>query len=112
MGLRVTVAVCATSFLLGALFTHWIADALTLWKQPVTDANLLTAASYYTILTRGPAYILYVLGFVVVLGGSTLVWSLKDGEAINFMFDGGSICTLTILSSMHTGVETNDWSKC
>ena len=54
MGIRSTVVFCVTSFLLGGslsrrlwpsltvpsagtLFTHSIADSLTLWKSPITD---------------------------------------------------------------------------
>ncbi|KAH7910656.1 Shr3 amino acid permease chaperone [Hygrophoropsis aurantiaca] len=91
MGLRASVVVCVTSFLLGSLFTHWIADSLTLWKSPVTDEHLWTAAQYYSILTKGPVQILYALFTVIVLGGTTIFWSLRDGEAGNLMFDGGSI---------------------
>jgi hypothetical protein len=76
----------------GALFTHWIADSLTLWKSPVTDEHLWTAASYYSILAKGPVEILYFLSAVVVLGATTILWSLGDGQAGNLMFDGGSIC--------------------
>ncbi|KAH7883963.1 Shr3 amino acid permease chaperone [Phlebopus sp. FC_14] len=91
MGVRASVVVCVTSFLLGSLFTHWIADSLTLWKSPVTDEHLWTAALYYSILTKGPVQILYVLSAIIVLGGTTIFWSLHDGEAGNLMFDGGSI---------------------
>lgn len=78
---------------LGLLFTHWIADSLTLWKSPPTqtDARLWTAATYYSILTRLPPVLLYVYGSVALLGAATLLWSLGDGRAGNFMFDGGSI---------------------
>jgi len=91
MGLRSAVVVCVTSFLLGALFTHWIADSLTLWKSPVTDEHLWIAASYYSILAKGPNEILYFLAAVVTLGGTTILWSLNDMRAGNIMFDGGSI---------------------
>ncbi|KAJ7285926.1 Shr3 amino acid permease chaperone [Mycena rebaudengoi] len=91
MGLRSTVVVCVTSFLLGSLFTHWIADSLTLWKSPVTDEHLWTAALYYSILAKGPPIIFYFLSAIVALGGATILWSLGDGEAGNLMFDGGSI---------------------
>ena len=83
----------------GALFTHWIADSLTLWKSPVTDEHLWTAASYYSILAKGPSEILYFLSAVVILGGTTILWSLNDGEAGNLMFDGGSICKLILYLS-------------
>lgn len=76
----------------GALFTHWIADSLTLWKSPVTDEHLWTAASYYSILTKGPPQILYFLFALLFLGGTTILWSFGDGQAGNLMFDGGSIC--------------------
>lgn len=109
MGVRASVVVCVTSFLLGqfvlitsavmltsnfpgSLFTHWIADSLTLWKSPVTDEHLWTAALYYSILTRAPAQILYVLFAITILGGTTIFWSFNDLEAGNLMFDGGSIC--------------------
>jgi hypothetical protein len=107
MGLRSTIVVCSTSFLLGiyslleytqsssatgSLFTHWIADSLTLWKSPVTDEHLWTAALYYSILAKGPPIIFYFLAAVVALGAVTILWSLGDGEAGNLMFDGGSIC--------------------
>ncbi|KAF9005597.1 Shr3 amino acid permease chaperone [Cyathus striatus] len=91
MGVRSSIVVCVTSFLLGALFTHWIADSLTLWKSPVTDEHLWTAASYYSIIAKGPSEILYFLSAVVLLGGVTILWSLGDGQAGNLMFDGGSI---------------------
>jgi len=86
--------------LLGTLFTHWIADSLTLWKSPVTDEHLWTAALYYSILTKGPVEILYFLSAVVVLGATTILWSLRDGEAGNLMFDGASIflyCTTVVM---------------
>lgn len=109
MGLRASVVVCVTSFLLGleyrcfpliflslsfpgALFTHWIADSLTLWKSPVTDDHLWTAALYYTILAKFPPQISYFLLAIALLGALTVVWSFRDGEAGNLMFDGGSIC--------------------
>ncbi|EGO20974.1 hypothetical protein SERLADRAFT_398042, partial [Serpula lacrymans var. lacrymans S7.9] len=91
MGVRASVVVCVTSFLLGSLFTHWIADSLTLWKSPITDEHLWTAALYYSVLTKGPIQILYVLSTIIVLGATTIFWSLRDGEAGNLMFDGGSI---------------------
>ncbi|KAI0059086.1 hypothetical protein BV25DRAFT_1770898, partial [Artomyces pyxidatus] len=91
MALRVVVIICSTSFLLGLLFTHWIADSLTLWKTPVTDEHLWVSASYYNTLTKGPQYYGWFVGSVVVLGASTIFWSLRDGEAGNLMFDGGSI---------------------
>jgi len=109
MGVRAGVVVCVTSFLLGkswrrhrpqrlniisigTLYTHWIADSLTLWKSPVTDEHLWTAALYYSILAKGPVEILYFLSAVVILGAVTILWSLRDGEAGNLMFDGASIC--------------------
>jgi hypothetical protein len=75
----------------GALFTHWIADSLTLWKSPVTDQNLWIAAAYYSIIARAPPQIFWALSAVVTLGGTTLLWSLNDFRAGNIMFDGGSI---------------------
>ncbi|KAF5365687.1 hypothetical protein D9758_003205 [Tetrapyrgos nigripes] len=91
MGVRAGVVVCAVSFLLGALFTHWIADSLTLWKSPVTEQNLWTAASYYAIIAKGHIYLHYFVAAVVSIGGVTILWNLRDGEAGNLMFDGGSI---------------------
>lgn len=78
----------------GVLFTHWIADSLTLWKslETQTDSRLWTSASYYAILTRMPVNVLYVYIAVTLLGGLTILWSLREGEAGNIMFDGGSIC--------------------
>lgn len=85
----------------GALFTHWIADSLTLWKSAITDEHLWIAASYYSILAKGPVEILYFLSAIVVLGGTTILWSLRDGQAGNILFDGGSICTL-LTTIVHT----------
>ncbi|KIK59742.1 hypothetical protein GYMLUDRAFT_44178 [Collybiopsis luxurians FD-317 M1] len=91
MGIRAAVVVCVTSFLLGSLFTHWIADSLTLWKSPTTDQNIWTAATYYSIIANGPAQIQYAVAAIVLLGVTTILWSLRDGRAGNLMFDGGSI---------------------
>jgi hypothetical protein len=77
----------------GSLFTHWIADSLTLWKSPVTDERLWTAALYYSILAKSTPVIFYFLAVVVAVGGVTILWSLGDGAAGNLMFDGGSICS-------------------
>ena len=82
----------------GALFTHWIADSLTLWKSPVTDEHLWTAAVYYSILAKGPSEILYFFAAVALLGCATIVWSLNDLRAGNIMFDGGSICKFELHS--------------
>ncbi|KAF5357800.1 hypothetical protein D9756_001619 [Leucocoprinus leucothites] len=101
MGARAGIVVCITSFLLGALFTHWIADSLTLWKSPVTDEHLWTAASYYSILTKGPPEILYFLFTVLFLGGTTILWSFGDGQAGNLMFDGGSIFLFGMTAVMY-----------
>ncbi|KAH9857676.1 ER membrane protein SH3-domain-containing protein [Lenzites betulinus] len=92
-GLRMSVVVSATAFLLGLLFTHWIADSLTLWKSPErqTDARLWTAATYYAVLTHGPPQLAYIYGSVALIGATTILWSLRDGRAGNLMFDGGSI---------------------
>ncbi|KAI0691199.1 Shr3 amino acid permease chaperone, partial [Cytidiella melzeri] len=102
-GLRMSVVVGATAFLLGLLFTHWIADSLTLWKTPPTqtDARLWAAATYYSILSRMPPTLLYIHGSVALLGATTLFWSLGDGNAGNFMFDGGSILLYTSAIMMY-----------
>ncbi|KAK7689113.1 hypothetical protein QCA50_007804 [Cerrena zonata] len=91
-GLRTSVFISAVSFLLGLLFTHWIADSLTLWKSPETqtDFRLWTSATYYSILSRMPPALLYLYGGVVSIGATALLWSLGDGQAGNLMFDGGS----------------------
>ncbi|KAI9456450.1 Shr3 amino acid permease chaperone [Russula earlei] len=91
MAIRAAITVSVTSILLGLLFTHWIADSLTLWRTPVTDAHLWTAARYYHVLTKGPPGIGYVVVATASLGAVTILWSLRDGEAGNLMFDGGSI---------------------
>ncbi|KAH9926142.1 Shr3 amino acid permease chaperone, partial [Fomitopsis serialis] len=92
-GLRMSVVFCATSFLLGLLFTHWTADSLTLWKSPdtQTDAHLWAAAAYYAVLARMPASLAYMYAGVAGVGALTILWSLRDGRAGNLMFDGGSI---------------------
>ncbi|KAI0345179.1 hypothetical protein BDW22DRAFT_1426865 [Trametopsis cervina] len=102
-GLRMSVTVSVTAFLLGLLFTHWTADSLTLWKTPSshTDARLWTAATYYSILGRMPSTLLYVYGSVALLGATTLLWSLGDGRAGNFMFDGGSLLLYTSAAMMY-----------
>ncbi|KAG6879529.1 hypothetical protein C0992_001862 [Termitomyces sp. T32_za158] len=116
MGIRAAVVVCVTSFLLGAwfflpitpsdsprgaLFTHWIADSLTLWKSPVTDDHLWTAAAYYSILAKGPPQALWFLASVVVTGCITILSSLGDGQAGNIMFDGGSIFLFGVTVAMY-----------
>lgn len=91
-GLRTSVFISVVSFLLGLLFTHWIADSLTLWKTPETqtDLRLWTSATYYSILSRMPTGLPYVYGAVTFIGATTLLWSLGDGRAGNLMFDGAS----------------------
>ncbi|KAF9793317.1 Shr3 amino acid permease chaperone [Thelephora terrestris] len=90
-GTRVSVVVFATSFLLGLLFTHWIADSLTLWKPPATDERLWMAARYYFVIAQTSIGFLYFFAFVAIGGGFTILWCLREGEAGNLMFDGGSI---------------------
>ncbi|KAI0081371.1 hypothetical protein K474DRAFT_1656488 [Panus rudis PR-1116 ss-1] len=91
-GLRTSIFISAVSFLLGLLFTHWIADSLTLWKSPETqtDLRLWTSATYYAILTHMPPTLVYLYSGVTIVGVVALLWSLMDGEAGNLMFDGGS----------------------
>jgi len=91
MAIRAAITVSVTSILLGLLFTHWIADSLTLWRTPVTDAHLWVAARYYHVLTKGPPGVSYVVAVTATLGAVMILWSLRDGEAGNLMFDGGSI---------------------
>ena len=82
----------------GVLFTHWIADSLTLWKTPVTDAHLWVAARYYNVLTKGVPWVGYIVATTAALGAVTIFWSLCDGEAGNLMFDGASICASLFFS--------------
>jgi len=91
MAIRAAITVSVTSTLLGLLFTHWIADSLTLWKTPVTDAHLWVAARYYNVLTKGASGVGYVVAATATVGAVTILWSLGDGEAGNLMFDGASI---------------------
>jgi len=91
MAIRAAITVSVTSILLGLLFTHWIADSLTLWRTPVTDAHLWVAARYYHVLTKGAPGVGYVVAATAMLGAVMILWSLRDGEAENLMFDGGSI---------------------
>lgn len=63
-----------------------------MWKTPVTDEHLWTAANYYAILAKGPPESRYILAVIAITGGITILWSLRDGQAGNIMFDGGSIC--------------------
>lgn len=74
--------------------THWIADSLTLWKSPLTDAHLYTAASYYSLLATMNVGMAATLVAVVTIGAMALMLSAQDGEAGNLMFDGASICEL------------------
>ncbi|KAG9046534.1 hypothetical protein FS837_004233 [Tulasnella sp. UAMH 9824] len=100
MGLRAAGVTVATSFLLGILFTHWIADSLTLWQSPLTDDHLRTAAIYYSAFATQPQWMTWVLLGVTGVGATSLLASFRDGEAGNVMFDGASIflyiCTIYV----------------
>ncbi|KAJ8078622.1 hypothetical protein PM082_012905 [Marasmius tenuissimus] len=103
MSARAAVVVSATSFLLGSLFTHWIADSITLWKSPTADdTNFWIAASYYALLTKFPQRLCIALGCIIFLGGSTILWSFKDGRAGNLMFDGGSLFLFATTVAVYT----------
>ncbi|KAF9264826.1 hypothetical protein L218DRAFT_862153 [Marasmius fiardii PR-910] len=103
MGVRAAIVVSVTSFLLGSLFTHWIADSITLWKSPTNDdTNFWIAASYYTILTKFPQQLSYALAAIIVLGGTTIIWSFNDGRAGNLMFDGGSLFLFATTLAVYT----------
>ncbi|KIY69986.1 hypothetical protein CYLTODRAFT_392737 [Cylindrobasidium torrendii FP15055 ss-10] len=104
MGFRISVVVCVVGFLLGSLFTHWIADSLTLWKSPVTDEQLWTAVSYYRILANSPPAILWGMSAITAVGGGALLLSIRDGEAGNLMFDGASI--FLFLATLYTYLTT------
>lgn len=72
--------------------THWIADSLTLWRSPLTDAHLWTAAAYYSLLSKMNVYMAAATVAIVTVGFMGLVLSFQDGQAENLMFDGASIC--------------------
>jgi hypothetical protein len=46
------------------------------------------------VLTKGAPGVGYVVAATATLGAVTILWSLRDGEAGNLMFDGASICAL------------------
>ena len=89
------------------MLTHWMADALTLWKVPLTDAHLFTAASYYALLSTMPPTMRWVLVAVVLSGTIALFMSFSDQRAGNLMFDGASICTYFRLTVTQTAVINN-----
>jgi len=91
MAIRASIIVATTSFIIGTLATHFVADSLTLWQSPVTDERLFVAAQYYVLLSQTPIEIFYVIGFITALGTLMIAWSLFDGGAGNLMFDGGSL---------------------
>jgi len=103
MGVRVAGVVVATSFLLGLLFTHWIADSLTLWQSPLTNEHLRTAAIYYASFASLPVWMVLALVTVALAGAASLLASFREGEAGNVMFDGASIflyvCTIYVYCS-------------
>ncbi|KAF8515879.1 Shr3 amino acid permease chaperone [Gautieria morchelliformis] len=88
--LRASLVVCTTSFLIGILATHWIADGLTLWKSPPTDTHLYTSAAYYSLLAQAPHGMGVAVTAVALTGATSILWSLWDGRAGNLMFDGAS----------------------
>ena len=84
------------------MLTHWMADALTLWKVPLTDAHLFTAAAYYALLSTMPPAMIWILVSVVLSGTIALFMSFSDQRAGNVMFDGASICPsfhLTVINA-------------
>ncbi|KAI0031694.1 Shr3 amino acid permease chaperone [Vararia minispora EC-137] len=102
MASRVAVVICATSFLLGVLCTHWTADALTRWKPPSAraDAHFWTAAAYYRTLAHAPPVAALVLGGAATLGVASVCVGLFKGDATDLMFDGAS----TLLYAVAIGV--------
>lgn len=89
------------------MLTHWMADALTLWKVPLTDAHLFTAASYYALLSTMPPIMRWVLVAVVLSGTIALFMSFSDRRAGNVMFDGASICTYFCLTVTQAVIMNN-----
>jgi hypothetical protein len=80
------------SFGLGCFFTHWIADSITLWQTPLTDAHLYSAATYYSILSTMPTWMDALLVVIMTASALALILSFWDGQAGNLMFDGASTC--------------------
>ena len=50
------------------------------------------SATYYAAIAKAPIGFLYFFAFVAIGGGLTILLCLREGEAGNLMFDGGSIC--------------------
>lgn len=91
------------------MLTHWMADALTLWKVPLTEAHLFTAASYYALLSTMPPIMIWVLVAVVLSGTIALFMSFSDRRAENVMFDGASICPYSRLTVTNAAVTHNSF---
>ena len=72
--------------------THWIADSQTLWKSPLTDVHLYTAAAYYSLIAKMNVGMAATAVAVITIGFMAIMLSALDGEAGNLMFDGASIC--------------------
>jgi ER membrane protein SH3 len=127
MGVRIAVVIMSTSFLLGmpskhsfiqkltqfvgVLMTHWIADSLTLWKSPLTDAHLYTAAAYYSLLAKMNVGMAAAAVAVVTIGFMGLLLSAQDGEAGNLMFDGASMCSFLLSIYFSSSLLTNQCSS-
>ena len=74
------------------MYTHWIADSLTLWQSPLTDAHLRTAVTYYGLFATQPIWMTGTLVGVTLIGATSLLASFREGASGNLMFDGASLC--------------------
>ncbi|GAA95797.1 uncharacterized protein L969DRAFT_94833 [Mixia osmundae IAM 14324] len=106
MGIRTGVLLFASSFLLGAFFTHWSVDYKTLWTSKLLDSSVKSAHIYYHDLVRAPAWVSLILYGVSVLGlGSTLAKMVEMNQS-TLLFDGASLfLQLTTLATYHFDIR-------
>ncbi|TIB92886.1 hypothetical protein E3Q19_01775 [Wallemia mellicola] len=76
--IRLCSILCSASFLLGTIFTHWIADHGTLWQTP-TSESLSTALSYYRNLVSAPESMKMIIPIVASVGMMSLLIGLYNG---------------------------------
>jgi len=99
--IRTGIVLVCTSFLLGAVFCHWLVDYGVLWQKENLAEALKLSSAYYDDLLKSPIWFWWTLLGLDILAILTLLTKFVTGGTSSYLFDGGCLVLYVATTSVY-----------